>query len=180
VSSIVKQADGKFAVTITSDKNEATVQNDVDVVLFAIGRAPHTPGLNLESVGIDVTDQYINVDAYQNTSIKNHYALGDNVHTSHLTPVAIAAGRRLAHRIFGNEPDSKLDYSNVPTVVFSHPPIGTIGLTEAEARAKYSEREIKIYQTKFTNMYHGVTTRKTKTAMKLICVGPTEKIGTAK
>jgi len=177
VTQMVKESNGLLSVTITDDKGNSKVLSDVNVVLFAIGRMPNVRSLNLEAAGVATEGplHFIKVDEYQNTTAVGTYALGDIVHTPHLTPVAIAAGRRLAHRLFGNEPEAKLDYTNIPTVVFSHPPIGTIGLTEEEAREKYGD-QVKLYISKFNNMYHAVTTRKTKTAMKLICVLPDEKI----
>jgi len=146
-----------------------------DVILWAIGRKPNVD-MGLEKVGIkkDKEDCII-VDEYQNTSTDHIYALGDVCGKALLTPVAIAAGRKLADRLFGGVADAKLDYANIPTVVFSHPPIGTVGLTEEEARKKFGE-EVKVYQTTFTNMYHAVTKRKTKTAMKLVVQGKDEKV----
>lgn len=89
-----------------------------------------------------------------------------------LTPVAIAAGRRLSNRLFGGEQyaNDKLDYSNVPSVVFSHPPIGTVGLTEPQARSKFGD--VKIYKAVFTPMYFALGPHKVQTMMKLVCVGP--------
>lgn len=84
------------------------------------------------------------MDEFQNTSSHGVYALGDVCGKWLLTPVAIAAGRRLAERLFNNKTNLKLDYNNIPTVIFSHPPIGTIGLTESEARAKYGPEEVKV------------------------------------
>ena len=104
------------------------------------------------------------------------YAVGDVTGKWQLTPVAIAAGRRLAHRIFNNESGLKLDYENIPTVVFSHPPIGTCGITEKEAREKYGDDQIKIYKSSFTPLYHAMTQRKQLTKMKLVCTGPEEKV----
>ncbi len=92
-----------------------------------------------------------------------------------LTPVAIAAGRRLADRLFGGQPERRLDYDNIPTVIFSHPPIGTVGLTEAEARGRHGE-EVKVYTRSFVPMYHAITARKPKTLMKLVTVGREERI----
>ena len=89
---------------------------------------------------------------------------------------AIAAGRKLAHRLFNNETDLKLDYENIPSVVFSHPPIGTCGITEQEARAKFGDDKIKIYKSTFTPLYHALTQRKQLTKMKLVCAGPEEKV----
>jgi glutathione reductase (NADPH) len=93
-----------------------------------------------------------------------------------LTPVAIAAGRKLADRLFGGAPDAKLDYETIPSVVFSHPPIGTVGLTEEEAHARFGQSGVKIYTTRFTNMFHALTTRKPRTAMKVVCVGERERV----
>uniref|UniRef100_A0A8C9EK89 glutathione-disulfide reductase n=1 Tax=Pavo cristatus TaxID=9049 RepID=A0A8C9EK89_PAVCR len=90
--------------------------------------------------------------------------------------VAIAAGRKLALRLFGNQQYARLDYSNIPTVVFSHPPIGTVGLTEDEAISVHGKDNVKIYSTSFTPMYHAVTQRKVKCVMKLVCAGKEEKV----
>ena len=93
-----------------------------------------------------------------------------------MTPVAIAAGRRLADRLFGGMRDRKLDYENIPTVIFSHPPIGTVGLNEQEALQRYPAEQLKIYQARFTPMYHAFTTRKVETAMKLVVAGAQETV----
>jgi glutathione reductase (NADPH) len=92
-----------------------------------------TLGLDLAGVKQEEKSNYITVDDYQNTSAEGVYALGDVCGQIELTPMAIAAGRRLADRLFGGMPDAKADYHTVPTVVFSHPPIGTVGLTQDEA-----------------------------------------------
>ena len=149
---------------------------DFDTLIWAIGRAPNSDQLNIEASGVlcDVRG-FIPTDEYQNTNIAGIYAIGDVTGRAALTPVAIAAGRRLADRLFGNQPHSRLDYHNIATVVFSHPPIGSIGLTEPQAREAHGE-QVKIYQTRFTPMYHAVTEHKTKTAMKLVCAGEEEKI----
>jgi len=167
-------------VSVVNGKKEVHLENgqslsELDVVLWAIGRQPHTE-LNLEKVGVKLDDKgNIKVDDKQNTTAENIYSLGDVAGKVLLTPVAIAAGRRLSDRLFGNKPNAKLDYHNVPSVVFSHPPIGTVGLTEEQAREKHGA-SVKIYKTSFTNMYHAPTKRKTKTAMKLVCVGLEEKV----
>ena len=83
-----------------------------------------------------------------------------------LTPVAIAAGRKLADRLFDNQPDAKLDYENIPTVIFSHPPLGTIGMTQDEAYNEYGKGEVKMYQARFINMFHAVTKRKPSASEK--------------
>uniref|UniRef100_A0A8C8WDV8 glutathione-disulfide reductase n=1 Tax=Panthera leo TaxID=9689 RepID=A0A8C8WDV8_PANLE len=150
---------------------------DVDCLLWAIGRDPNSSGLNLNKVGIQTDDKgHIIVDEFQNTSVKGVYAVGDVCGKALLTPVAIAAGRKLAHRLFECKKDSKLDYDNIPTVVFSHPPIGTVGLTEDEAIHKYGKENVKTYSTTFTPMYHAVTKRKTKCVMKMVCATKEEKV----
>jgi glutathione reductase (NADPH) len=103
------------------------------------------------------------------------HAVGDVTGRRQLTPVAIAAGRKLADRLFGGKPDSKLDYENVPSVVFSHPPIGTVGLTEGEAKSRYGDG-VKCYFSRFRNIYYAVTERRPVTAMKLVTAGSSERI----
>jgi glutathione reductase (NADPH) len=148
----------------------------VDTLIWAIGREPNTDSLNLAAAGVTAQpDGVIPVDPFQNTNIPGVYAIGDVTERFHLTPVAIAAGRRLADRLFGGQPERCLPYENIPTVVFSHPPIGTVGLTEEEARSQYGDA-VKIYQTRFRPMYHAFTTRQPPMVMKLVCVGPEEKI----
>ena len=148
-----------------------------DQVIWTTGREPNTQMLNLSAANINVDAKgLIVVDDYQNTNVPKVYAIGDVTGKYSLTPVAIAAGRRLAMRLFGQQPQARLDYENIPTVVFSHPPAGTIGLTEPEAIAKYGKENLKIYQTRFTGMYFALTKYKQPTAMKLICVGNEEKI----
>ncbi|CAL1288157.1 unnamed protein product [Larinioides sclopetarius] len=130
---------------------------------------------NCRGVELDETG-HIKVDVYQNTSQKGIYALGDVCGKWLLTPVAIAAGRKLAVRLFGDDPNALLDYSNIPSVIFSHPPAGTIGLTEDEAIKKYGKESVKIYTSIFTPMYYAITEEKVKCHMKLICCGPEEKV----
>ncbi len=90
--------------------------------------------------------------------------------------VAVAAGRRLSERLFNNKPDEHLDYSNIATVVFSHPPIGTVGLTEPEAIEKFGADNVKVYKSSFTAMYSAVTQHRQPCRMKLVCAGKEEKI----
>ncbi len=147
----------------------------VDCLIWAIGRSPHTEALGLEQTDIVVDKKgFIPVDAYQQTNLPNILAVGDVTGQPALTPVAIKAGRYLARRLF-NQEDLKIDTALVPTVVFSHPPIGTIGLTEQQARAAYGD-QVKVYQTRFTAMYNALTGLRLPTAMKLICVGSDQKI----
>ena len=147
-----------------------------DALVWAIGRAPNIEPLNLAVAGVQQNEQgYIPTDAFQVTNVEGVYAVGDVTGQAQLTPVAIAAARRLSDRLFNNMPGRKLDYENIPTVMFSHPPIGTIGLTEDEARAQHGDA-VKVYQTRFTAMYHAMTSHSQKTAMKLVCVGAEERV----
>ncbi len=170
--SVTREANG----TLTLAAGHGKRHSGFDALIWATGRVPNTAGLGLETAGVELgLNGEVCVDAFQNTSVAGVHAVGDVTGKLQLTPVAIAAGRRLADRLFGGAPDAHLDYENVPSVVFSHPPIGSVGLTEAEAREQYGD-EVKVYTTRFTNMRFGVTSRKPKTAMKLVCVGPTEKV----
>ncbi|SEP86289.1 NADPH-glutathione reductase [Ectothiorhodospira magna] len=147
-----------------------------DQVIWAIGRTPVTAGLGLAMAGVAQDEQgFIPTDAFQNTNVAGVYAIGDVTGRAALTPVAIAAGRRLADRLFGGQPERHLSYDTIPSVVFSHPPIGTVGLTEEEARATHGSA-VKVYTTRFTSMYHAMTDHKVPTAMKLITVGAREKV----
>jgi glutathione reductase (NADPH) len=149
----------------------------IDNVIWAVGREPNTDGLNLAAAGVKADARgYIETDAYQNTNVAQIYAIGDITPRPALTPVAIASGRRLADRLFGGMPERHLDFTNIPTVVFSHPPIGTVGLTEAQAREIHGEHMVKVYQTRFTPMVHAFSPQPAKTAMKLVTVGEQEKI----
>jgi glutathione reductase (NADPH) len=148
-----------------------------DAVLWAIGRSPAVAGLGLESVGITTNAEgHIPVDAFQNTAAAGIYSVGDVTGRFELTPVAIAAGRRLADRLFGNQPDAKLDYADIPTVIFSHPPIGSVGLSEADALSRYGEGNVKVYAARFTSLFYSVVDHKPKTSMKLVTAGPDERV----
>jgi glutathione reductase (NADPH) len=147
-----------------------------DCLLWAIGREPNVAGLRLDRAGVAVDENnFVITDAFQNTNVSGVYAIGDVTGRAALTPVAIAAGRRLSDRLFGGKPERHLNYDMIPTVVFTHPPIGTIGATEAEARAQYGDA-VKVYVADFTSMYHALTVRKSRTDMKLVCVGPEQRI----
>lgn len=149
----------------------------VDCLIWAVGRKPNTQPLDLNLTNIQLNDQgFIQVDSFQNTTETGVYAIGDITGKVELTPVAVAAGRRLSERLFNNKPNEHLDYNNVPTVVFSHPPIGTVGLTEEKAIEQFGKDNVKVYSSSFTSMYTAVTEHKQLTKMKLICVGSEEKI----
>ena len=147
-----------------------------DAVIWAVGRIAAVAGLGLDQLRV-VRDAsgFVRTDAYQETNVSGLYAIGDVTGRAQLTPVAIAAGRRLADRVFGGQAQRRLDYTNIPTVIFSHPPIGTVGLTEAEARRQHGDA-VKVYSSSFVPLYHAMTTRKPKTLMKLITVGAEERV----
>jgi glutathione reductase (NADPH) len=188
-------ADDQKKKTVTLHSGD--VIYGADVVLMAAGRvpntedlcaecewAPNTETLHLESCGVKVTPRkYIIVDEYQNTNVDNIYALGDVAGVVELTPMAIAAGRRLADRLFSGNPDlafAKVSYENVPTVVFSHPTIGTCGITESKAIEKYGQDNVKVYTSRFSDSHYGIfdvqPEDKPKTLMKLVCAGVEEKV----
>ncbi len=148
-----------------------------DQVIWAIGRRPATQDLNLEAAGVELNQQgFIQVDALHNTSQSRIYAIGDNTGETALTPLAVANGRRLAERLFNDHCIEATQKCLIPSVVFSHPPVATIGLTEKEAIQQFGEKEVTVYQTAFTAMYSAITQHRQKTHMKLICTGADQKI----
>jgi glutathione reductase (NADPH) len=148
----------------------------VDAVLWAIGREPNTDGLGLDAAGVEIDGNgFIPVDDFQETNVGNITALGDVTGKAALTPVAIAAGRRLADRLYGGMDGRRLSYETIPTVIFSHPPIGTVGLTESEARGRFGD-DIKVYESGFTPMYYALGEKKQRSVMKLITAGSDEKV----
>ncbi|NOX09050.1 MAG: glutathione-disulfide reductase [Gammaproteobacteria bacterium] len=172
VSQLVQQDDSRLMV----ECNKGKVLSDIDQLIWAIGRNPATADLNLDVTGVTMDAQgFIPSDDYENTNVRGVYSLGDASGKAPLTPVAIAAARRLADRLFDGQEDRHLDYSNIATVVFSHPPLATVGLSEEEARAKHGDA-VKVYQSRFTPMYHALTEHKSETAMKLVTIGVQEKV----
>lgn len=147
-----------------------------ETVLWATGRHPVTAGLGLDAAGVATAEGgVIPVDTWQQTSAPGVYAVGDVIGHHPLTPVAIAAGRRLADRLFGGQAGRHLDYENIATVVFSHPAIGTVGLTENDALERFGDAA-RVYETRFTPMIHAFTARQVKMSMKLVVVGIEELI----
>ena len=177
ISKVVDQGpgvNGKQQVTI--EFKDGTSITDVDALIWAIGRKPNTDNIGLENTDVEVTPRgTIVVDDYEKSSVDGIWAIGDVIGKAPLTPVAIAAGRRLGDRLYGGKPERKMSYNDIATVMFTHPPIGTIGLSEEKARETYGE-DIKVYQTDFVPMYHTMTRHKVKTHMKLIVQGEDEKI----
>ena len=156
---------------------EDGTQHIIDCLIWAVGREPNTKALKLERTHIQLDDSgYIQVDQFQNTSQSGLYAVGDIIGKAELTPVAVAAGRKLSERLFNGKSEEYLNYENIPTVVFSHPPIGTVGLTEEQAIAQFGQDQIKVYSSSFTSMYTAVTQHRQVSKMKLICAGTEEKI----
>ena len=171
---IEKHSDGLLTVHLENGKSVGPVET----LVWAIGREPANDKINLSAAGVEVDERgFIPTDKYQNTNISNIYAVGDNTGRAQLTPVAVAAGRRLCERLFNNKPYEHLDYSNIATVVFSHPVIGTVGVSEKEAIAEYGEDQVKVYKSQFTALYQAITEDyRDPTRMKLVCVGKEEKI----
>lgn len=173
---------GALTIEYTDSANpQGGAKLEVDQLVWAIGRKADTPWLNLDVVGVATDEKgHVKADDYQNTNVENIYSLGDVVGRAELTPVAIAAGRRLADRVFGPEIFStrKLDYNDIPSVVFAHPEVGTIGLNEPEAIEKYGKENVKVYNSSFTAMYYALMPMEEKapTKYKLIVVGEEEKV----
>ena len=163
-----------------SDSEDKLGVLDIDCLLWAIGRSPEVEDLGLDKAGVKQNERgHIIADDYQNTNVDGIYSLGDACGKIELTPVAIAAGRQLANRLFGGADfkNAKLDYTNIPSAVFAHPEAGSIGMTEPEAREKYGDK-VRVYNTSFTAMYYAMMEpeEKAPTSYKVICVGAEEKV----
>jgi len=173
VAKVEKQADGLLTVHCEDGRQLA----DVDCLIWAIGRVPATDKINLAAAGVNADEQgFIRTDKYQNTNVPGIYAVGDITGEAQLTPVAIKAGRLLAERLFNPDlSDAHMDYSQIPTIVFSHPPIGTVGLTEAEAREVHGD-DITVYRSQFAAMYNAITPHRALSTFKLICVGKEQRV----
>lgn len=171
--SVEKNSDGSLTLTTEND-----TKIEIDCLIWAIGREPTTDKINLEAAGVKTNSRgYIPVNEYQETNVDGIYCVGDVMEGGiELTPVAIKAGRQLSERLFNGKTNAKMDYNLVPTVVFSHPAIGTIGLTEPQAKAEFGEDNVKVYTSSFTSMYSAVTSHRQACKMKLICVGENEKV----
>jgi glutathione reductase (NADPH) len=145
-------------------------------LIWAVGRTPNTEELNIDATGVTTDARgFVPTDDLQQPNIAHISALGDVTGRAALTPVAIAAGRRLADRLYGGMDGRHLEYRLIPTVIFSHPPIGTIGLTEDEARAEHGD-SVKVYTSSFTAMFYALGDKKRRSSMKLITVGEEERV----
>jgi glutathione reductase (NADPH) len=171
-TALIRDAAGKLTLEVADGRR----LGPFDCVLWAISRIAAVSGLGLEHLHVARdTAGFVHTDAYQETNVPGLYAIGDVTGRMQLTPVAIAAGRRLADRVFGGQQGRRLDYENIPTVIFSHPPIGTVGLTEAEAQRRHGA-QVKVHTRSFVPLYHAITARKPKTLMKLVTIGPEERV----
>ena len=170
-SSVVRDSEGLHLAA-----SPDTRSGPFDALLWAVGRRPLTRGLGLAAAGVDCGPRgAIKVDQWQETSAAGVFALGDVTGRHELTPVAIAAGRRWADRQFGGMPGRRMDYSNIPTVVFAHPPLGSVGLNEEEARAAHGDA-VRCYRSEFVPLYYGIAAHKPKSRMKLVTVGKEERV----
>ncbi|HEX5124477.1 MAG TPA: glutathione-disulfide reductase [Rhodanobacteraceae bacterium] len=179
----VQVAMGREPISATRHADAHTLQfadgeaiEGFDALVWAIGRDPNTEWLDLEKAGVRLgRGGFVETDEWQNTNVEGIHALGDVTGRLALTPVAVAAGRRLADRLFGNHPDAKLDYTNVPTVVFAHPPLASVGLSEEAARAVHGS-DVAVYRVRFRPMFSALTGGDERTFMKLVCVGADERV----
>ena len=168
----VAHRDDGYALTLGSGE----VVTGFDELIWATGRSANTEDLGLADIGVRVdADGHVVADDWQDTNVAGVHALGDVTGRLALTPVAVAAGRRLADRLFGGKPDAKLDYRDVPTVVFSHPPLATVGCSEEEARRRYGD-SVRVFRTRFRPMRAALAGIEKRTLMKLICVGEDERV----
>jgi glutathione reductase (NADPH) len=174
--SIIKKIEKIADDNLTIYFKDGTQIENVNALIWAIGRLPNTHNIGLENTTVKLDQRgMVIVDDKEKTTADGIYAIGDIIGKVPLTPVAIAAGRRLGDRLYGGKPDRKMSYDNIATVMFTHPPIGTIGMSEEKARTEYGDK-IKVYKTEFVPLYHQMTRNKVKTAMKLIVLGKEEKI----
>ena len=165
---------GESQVRVVDKSGQGT--EAFDCVIFATGRTPNSDALGLDAAGVVIDDAgLIAVDAFQDTSIDTIHAVGDVASRIALTPVAIAAARRLMDRLFGGHSDAKLDYDDIASVVFAHPPIGKVGLNEAEARKLHGDA-VKVYTSSFRPMLHALANSPQRSLFKLVCVGEEERV----
>ena len=171
-NSLVEKIEGNRAGVRVTLSDGASLE--ADLIMFATGRAPNSRGLGLEEAGIALdANGAVMVDRYSCSSVPNIYAVGDVTNRRNLTPVAIAEGRAVAETLFNGKPMS-VEYENVPSAVFSQPPIGTVGLTEAEARERYGE--VDVYKSSFRPLKHTVSGRDERAFMKLVVDPKTDRV----
>ena len=158
------------------DAAQVAARGPYDALLWAVGRVPNADRLGLAEVGVQLDERgHVVTDARQNTSRAGIHAVGDVTARKALTPVAVAAGRHLADRLFGGQPEAQLDYRNIPSVVFAEPPLGMVGLTEPQARQLYGD-QVSVHRSRFTPMQWALAGRHEQSVMKLVCVGADERV----
>ena len=168
VARIDKVAGGYIVTTTAGGKIET------DLLMYATGRAPNTKGMGLGEIGVGINEAgAVIVDEWQRSSVPNIYAIGDVTDRINLTPVAIAEGRAIAETLFNDNP-TKMDHANVPSAVFSQPPIGAVGLTEERARAEYGE--VDVYMARFKPMKNTLSGREERTLMKLVVDAQSDRV----
>jgi glutathione reductase (NADPH) len=168
VARIDKSAGG-YILTTTDDKRIET-----DCVMYATGRKPNTAGMGLAEIGVELTKNgAVIVDEWQRSSVPNIYAVGDVTDRINLTPVAIAESRAIAETLYNNNP-MRMDHADVPSAVFSQPPVAVVGLNEEEARKQYGE--VDIYQARFKPMKNTLSGRDERTFMKLVVDGKSDRV----
>lgn len=164
---VVKNEDGSLSVVLKSGD-----KIDCDKCLIATGRPPNVEPLKLNIPGVETNKGAIKVDEFQNTNVKGVYALGDVTNQVNLTPVAVRCGRMLSERLFNGRTDLKMNYDNVATIVFSHPPIGAVGINQAQAEEKFGAENVTTYKSSFINMFYSSSFEPEKrqdSLFKLIC-----------
>ena len=171
-NSLVEKIEGNRAGVRVRLSDGASLE--ADLIMFATGRAPNSRGLGLEQAGIALdANGAVMVDRYSCSSVPNIYAVGDVTNRRNLTPVAIAEGRAVAETLFNGKPMS-VEYEDVPSAVFSQPPIGTVGLTEVEARERYGK--VDVYKSSFRPLKHTVSGRDERAFMKLVVDPKTDRV----
>jgi glutathione reductase (NADPH) len=169
IARIDKTGSGYTVTTMAGGKIET------DCVMYATGRAPNTKGMGLAEVGVEMQKNgAVKVDEWQRSSVKNIYAVGDVTDRINLTPVAIAESRAIAETLYNNNP-IRMDHADVPSAVFSQPPIGTVGLTEEQARRQYGD-DVDVYCARFKPMKNTLSGRDERTFMKLVVDGKTDRV----
>lgn len=169
----LRQAGGEGRVQVIGQ--DGPLDDGCDAVFFATGRRGNSADLGLEALGIDIGERgEVVVDEWQATTVPSVWAVGDIAGKVGLTPVAIAAARKVADRLFGGQPQAKMDYENVPSVVFSHPPLGYVGLGEAQARERYEQ--VTVYRSNFRPMLQGLVDGNQRSLFKLVCAGAEQRV----
>ena len=171
VSSVERNPDGSTGGALKIHTNKG-YSLEADMALLVAGRTPNTGKLGLENTEVKLLKNgAVEVDEFENSTAKGIYALGDVNNKLNLTPVAVRAGRILAERLFGEREGLKMDYENVATVIFSHPPMGSVGLSEEDAAKKHGADQLSIYRGSFVPLFYTMAEErlKQKTFMKIVC-----------